>query len=109
MKNELLECPENDSTGSDLVSVLRIYSPGLTADQALRLEFGQIEENLELPLTFFTASTLFEIWTLRSKGSRMKRHLVRSKLEARISILRNTRHSTNKLEEMMEKLPEADN
>ena len=107
LKHELIECPENDSTGSDLVSILRIYSPGLTADQVLRLEFGEIGENQELPIIFFTASTLFEIWTMRAKGAKIRRHLVRANLEARIAILRTTRHTaaTTILQKMLNNLP----
>ena len=73
----------------------------------LRLEFGKIEENMELPLPFLTASTLYEIWNLRTKGSRTRRSVVRAKLEARIAILRTTRHTitATMLEEMMDKLP----
>ena len=80
----------------------------VTVDQLLRLEFGNIEENMELPVAFFTASTLYEIWNLRTKGSKVTSSLVRAKLEAKIAILRTTRHilnTANLLEEMMEKLP----
>ena len=107
LKHELIECPENENSGIDLLQVLRLHAPGLTADQILRLEFGNLDENLELPLTFFTASTLLEIWTLRSKCAKARRHLVRAKLEARIALLRTTRHSTTAtiLEDIMKQLP----
>ena len=107
LKHELIECPENDNVGIDLFAVLRVYAPGLTIDQLLRLEFGEIGEGMELPVTFFTASTLYEVWNLRTNGSKARRSLVRAKLEARIAILRTTRHANTAtlLDEMMKKLP----
>ena len=87
--------------------MLRVYAPGLTIDQLLRLEFGEIGEGMELPVTFFTASTLYEVWNLRTNGSKARRSLVRAKLEARIAILRTTRHANTAtlLDEMLKKLP----
>ena len=65
------------------------------------------DKNAAIDVAFFTASTLYEIWNVRTKGSKVRRSLVRAKLEAKIAILRTTRHmnTATLLEEMMEKLP----
>ena len=62
-------------------------------DQVLRLEFGDAGEDMKMAMTFLTAAVLYEIWILRKNATRVRLPLVRAQLEARLAILRTTRHS----------------
>ena len=67
----------------------------------LRLEL-ELEEDLELPVTFILSTVLQTVWNLRQSGGRVRQYQVRSQLEAEINLLRETRFqaSVSKIEEL---------
>ena len=75
------------------MNVLRIQIPELTAEQAMRLEFGEVGEGMQEAMTFLTASILYKIWIARARATRVRLPQVRAQLEARLAILRTTRHN----------------
>ena len=91
LKHELIECPQNDHAGEQLLSCLQLYMPGLTADSLLRLEFSNLDVNMELPCTIITAVTLGYIWKERLTSSRIRSYQFRSEIEQSINLLRTRR------------------
>ena len=86
-----LQCVSNDGVGNALLELVKQHMPGITADALLRLEFD-VEPTLELPLVWFVATVLQVIWDLRQSGTRIQRYRVRADLEAKVLLLRMTRH-----------------
>ena len=70
--------------------MVRSYAPGITVEEAVRLEFN-VEESVELSLVWFTAVAWSTLWNLRIKKTRPQLYLVRAELEAKISFLRECR------------------
>ena len=91
LKHELIECPHNDNVGGKLLNCLQLHMPGLTADNLLRLEFSNLDVDMELPCTIITAVTLGYIWKERLTSSRIRSYQVRSEIEQSINLLRTTR------------------
>ena len=95
LPHALLYCSANDGVGLKLLQYLQETRHDIQADAALRLELP-VEEDQELPLVWVTPNVLRSIWNLRQS-------LVRSKLEAEINLLRETRFNTHvpKIEEIV--------
>ena len=91
LKHELIECPHNDHAGEKLLSCLQHHIPGLSADTLLRLEFSNLDENMELPCSIITAVTLGYIWKERLTSSKIRSYQVRSEIEQSINLIRTTR------------------
>ena len=100
IEHALIFCQSNDGVGLLLLRVVRGLLPDVEAATLSRLEL-QVDPDQELPLVFFISTVLCSIWTLRQSGQRVQRYLVRSEMEAKINLLRETRHSgiVSKLEE----------
>ena len=100
MEHSLIFCQSNDDVGLLLLELLRGITPALQPQSLLRLEF-HVEPELELPVVFFISTVLNSLWILRQSGNRVQKYLVRSQMEAKINLLRETRHSATvvKLEE----------
>ena len=105
LSHALLYCSANDGIGLKLLQYLQETQPDLQADAALRLELP-VEEDQELPVVWVTANVLRCIWNLRQSGTRVRPHLIRSKLEAEVNLLRETRFNINvpKIEEIASKI-----
>ena len=88
----LVHCVANDDVGQRVMRCLRNYVPDIDVEAALRLNF-QVEEELQLPLVCLMASVLLSVWNLRMKKSRIQLYEIRAQLEAKINLLRETRHS----------------
>ena len=58
--------------------------------------------DMELPIVFLIATVLDAVWSLRMKGSNVQKYLVRSQLEAKVNLLRETRYreASIKVEEL---------
>ena len=100
LEHSLIFCQSNDDVGLLLLELLRGITPALQPQSLLRLEF-HVEPELELPVVFFISTVLNSLWNLRQSGNRVQKYLVRSQMEAKINLLRETRHSATvvKLEE----------
>ena len=96
----LIFCPGNGSVGLNLLTCIGDVHHGLQADALLRLEV-QVEEELELPIAWTTATLFRLVWNMRQTSTRIRPYLVRSQMEAEINLLRETRYweASNKIKE----------
>merc|ERR1711947_16799 len=92
LEHAFLSCAYNAGTGQALITTLQRVLPSLTADQLLLLQFVDLTETQELPLVFFSTAFLLEVWNRRVKKGRIGIYDIRSTLEARCSLLRETRY-----------------
>ena len=86
----LIRCPGNQGVGQ---AVLQCLPPGDEwQDQSvLKLQLD-VEEALQLPVVWFLAVAWLSIWESRKVGKRPELYKVRADLEAKVSLLRETRH-----------------
>ena len=73
------------------------YVTELTGEQAVRLQF-ETEESFELPVVWFLAVSWISIWEARLLGKKPELYMVRADLEAKVSLLRETRKFNNQAE-----------
>ena len=90
LQHALVHCHGNDDVGNAIFNVIRSHAPGITVDDAVRLEFN-VDESVELPLVWFTAVAWSNLWDLRMNKTRPSLYLVRAELEVKISFLRKCR------------------
>ena len=81
----------NNGAGPALVAVLRNYMPTINMEKIMRLEFNDLEEDMEFPTVWFTAAFLLAIWEHRQSGTRIRCYEIRAEIEGKISLLRETR------------------
>ena len=98
------ECQHSMLSGLALLGYVQVLVPDLSPEAALRLELGiQLEEKEELAIMCMLASGMKYIWETRVEKKQVQTYKMRSEVEARVSILRKTRHKEagNKMLEMM--------
>ena len=79
--------------GLALLGYLQVLVPDLSPEACLRLELGrQLTEREELATMSTLASGLKYIWEARVEKKQVRIYKMRSEFEARVSILRRTRH-----------------
>ena len=88
----LLHCRWNDGVGERVMAVIKDYRPNIQPEQLLCLDF-QLDEEQTLPVIWMMATVLQIIWSLRTNNSRVQLYEVRVQMEAKINLLRETRHS----------------
>ena len=86
---DLFQCQANKNVGTALLLALRLSHPALTIESAIRLELDVTDEE-ELPLVWLLAASLLSIWEQRQSSNRVQPYLVRTQLEAKVNLLRNT-------------------
>ena len=85
-----VSCPSNQGIG---VAVLESLPPGNQVHgHVLKLQLA-LEVHVELPVVWFLAVSWCSIWESRRLGRRPELYKVRADLEAKVSLLRETRHS----------------
>ena len=82
----------NTGVGQRVVRCLQSYNPNIDVKAVLRLEIN-VDEGLELPLVWLVATTFSSLWKLRVDNTRTTLFEIRSQLEAKINLLRETRFS----------------
>ena len=92
LEHALLSCEYNAGTGQALIATLHRVLLSLTSEQLLLLQFADVTESQELPLVFFSTAFLLEVWYRRIKKGRITLYEIRSTLEAKCSLLRETRY-----------------
>ena len=90
LQHALFNCPFNNMTSQALMNMLSHPLPNLNPSMVLTLNF-QVEEDLELPMVWLTTNILMKIWDFRKEKKRCDLVLVRADLEARVSLLRESR------------------
>ena len=74
------------------IAMLGVKIPDIDVKAVLRLEIS-VDEGLELPLVWLVATTFSSLWKLRVEKTRATLFEIRSQLEAKINLLRETRFS----------------
>ena len=92
LQHSLLTCPQVMEVADWLLDKLRVHIPALSPQQLVLLDFGQLQEDLELPITWLVAQVLGEIWKLRKDKKAPRLFQTRAMLEAGITIMRKTRY-----------------
>ena len=88
----LVHCLGNTGVGQRVVGCLQSFVPSLDVDAVLRLEID-VDEGLELPLVWLVAASFSALWKLRVEKTKTTLFEIRSQLEAKINLLRETRYS----------------
>ena len=88
----LVTCAGNGCVGRSVLDSVaaHIGMGGMTDEQAIRLDFD-IEDSYELPVIWFLAVAWTSMWDRRMSGKRPELYRVRADLEAKVSMLRETR------------------
>ena len=92
LPHALVICGGNDGVGMRMMTCLRNFVPDLDVSSALRLDF-EVDEQMQLPLVWLAGTAWQAVWKLRVDKSRIQLYEVRSQLEAKINLLRETRYS----------------
>ena len=95
----LVTCAGNMGVGRSVLDSVSRFVDKLSDVQALRLQF-ETEESLELPVVWFLAVSWSTIWEARLLGRRPELYRVRADLEAKVSLLRETRKLINVAEKI---------
>ena len=90
LPHALFNCSYNRRTSQALMDSLTAFQPNLSPTMLLTLNL-EVEEKLELPIVWLTSNTLLKIWDCRTEKKRCDLILVRADLEARVSLLRESR------------------
>ena len=94
LAHAIVLCEGNDGVGHRMMSCVREFAPRVGIESALRMDFD-VEDDIELPLVWLIATVSLEIWKLRVDKSRVQLYDVRSQLEAKINLLRETRFTSS--------------
>jgi hypothetical protein len=90
LQHALVTCPQNKEVAGWLLLKLHHHIPALSPHQLVLLDFGDIHENLELPIIWMVAQVLGKIWKLRKEKKAPRLYQTRAMLEAGIVIMRKT-------------------
>ena len=87
------------------MNTLSNLQPNISKSEALTLHFD-VDEEMELPLVWLTCNVLHKIWDFRKEKKKCDLVRVRADLEAKVSLLRETRHkeSAKTISKMLSKL-----
>ena len=88
LTHSLLLCPYNGGAGQFLIEKIRQQIPNILPQQVVLLDL-QVDAELHLPLAFLIAHILSDVWDCRKPCLLAS---IRAALEARINILRKSRH-----------------
>ena len=88
------QCQHNMLSGLALLGYIQAVVPDLSTEAALRLELGrQLSEVEELATMYVLSIGLKYIWEARVERKQVRLYKMRSEVEARVTILRKTRHA----------------
>ena len=90
LRHALIRCPANNGIGEAVLLCLP-FQNGVQDINVMQLHLD-LESSLELPVVWFLAVAWSSIWESRKLGRRTELYKVRADLEAKVSLLRETRH-----------------
>ena len=90
LQHGLVDCVGNQGVGHAVLECLPFVS--VDKIKVLKLHL-QLDSDLELPVVWFLSASWLSIWETRKSGRRPELYQVRSDLEAKVSMLRETRHA----------------
>ena len=79
------------TVGNQVLTFCQTFCPGITPSQVLRLEL-HVNLTEETPVVWIVAQFLMNIWEARVKGKMADLFRVRSDLESKVNLLRETRY-----------------
>ena len=91
--HSLRRCVANQGVGEAVIHCLPAPVQNEVQDQQLLHLHFDMEDSLELPIVWFLAVAWSSIWESRKCGRRPELYKVRADLEAKVSLLRETRYS----------------
>ena len=83
-------CAYNDGVGKLVTDFLSKFNSNLEPRQVVHLNF-EVGGN-PLPPIFFVSTVLLEVWSCRKEKKPIRLYNIRATLEAKINILRKSRH-----------------
>ena len=78
------------NVGAVLLHGIRKYVPNINPSDILNLNFD-VQEELDFPLVWCTASFLSALWNLRTEKKRVELIKIRAEMEAQVRLLRESR------------------
>ena len=96
-------CKNNSNASRALLNSITPVLPNITPRQVLLLDFD-LEESQEFPIVWFVGHFLQIVWNSRVEKRQVRLYSIRADLEARSSLLRETRYKEHleKIKEMMQ-------
>ena len=106
IQHALISCPFNQDVFGALVKVVRMVVPNIGNEELLRFDFQEVSQSLEFPVMFLVSTFLLEIWSRRMKKARISLYDIRSTIEAKCALLRETRYqdSCTSIQDMLNNL-----
>ena len=92
LQHAFFRCSYNNNCGELLSNFLSSYIPGISTNQILHLNMD-LEPSEELSVAWMTGNFLYNIWNARLDKKQVRQYTIRADLEARASILSETRFS----------------
>ena len=89
LEHALVTCSGNQGIGTAVLGSLPLQHR-VQGHHALKLQFD-LEDHLELPVVMFLSIAWSSIWESRAHGKKPEPYKVRADLEAKVSLLRETR------------------
>ena len=87
----MFNCSFNREVSSTLMNTLSNYQPNLTQTDVLTLNL-EMDDPMELPSVWLISGVLQKIWDLRKEKKKCDLIRIRADLEAKVSLLRETRY-----------------
>ena len=103
LSHSLISCSQNRQVADWLLHLLRPHVLQAEPAELVLLNFGQLPDEMQLPVVWTTAQVLGNIWSCRKEKKRPQLFQTRATLEAGVEILRKTRYydACNKIESMI--------
>ena len=89
-------CNLTRTVGTQVLNLCLTFCPGITPSQVLRLEL-HVDQTKETPIIWIVTQFLMNIWQARVKGKKPDLFKVRSDLESKVNLLRETRYNNMSL------------
>ena len=102
----LIECPFNDDVARSLIKVVKNVFADVSTNDILLFAFPDVCEDQEFEMMFLVSAFLLEIWSRRTKKEKLNIYEIRTTIEAKCNLLRETRfkQSMEQVREMLKNL-----
>jgi hypothetical protein len=97
LQHAFFHCQFNQIASHLLLQCLSTHSQGISERNILILGF-QTNSSNEFPLVWFVGNFLYRVWISRIEKKQVQPYSIRAELEARASLLRETRHSDDAIQ-----------
>jgi hypothetical protein len=90
----LFYCTYNNNTSTALINSISTILPNITTRQLLLLDL-ELDDEKQFPVVWMVGNFLELVWSSRIEKRQVRLYTIRADLEARASLLKETRHSTH--------------